>query len=108
MTKALAVDSYLAGDAESVVARVRMGDPAALEILYRAYETPVFNLARRICRTVEDAEDVLQETFFEVYPQHRAVPGRWTALGLGPARGVEQGADAAAEEQVPGDRRVVR
>lgn len=67
MTKALAVDSYLAGDAESVVARVRMGDPAALEILYRAYETPVFNLARRICRTVEDAEDVLQETFFEVY-----------------------------------------
>jgi hypothetical protein len=33
MTKALAVDSYLAGDAESVVARVRVGDPAALEIL---------------------------------------------------------------------------
>ena len=27
---------------------------------------PVYNLARRICRTTEDAEDVLQETFFEV------------------------------------------
>ena len=34
--------------------------------LYRAFEVPVYNLARRICRTTEDAEDVLQETFFEV------------------------------------------
>ena len=34
--------------------------------LYRAFEAPVYNLARRICRTTEDAEDVLQETFFEV------------------------------------------
>ena len=67
MTRALVVDSYLLSDAESVVARVRVGDPAALEILYRAYEVPVFNLARRICRSVEDAEDVLQDTFFEVY-----------------------------------------
>ena len=67
MTRALVVDSYLLSDAESVVARVRVGDPAALEILYRAYEAPVFNLARRICRSVEDAEDVLQDTFFEVY-----------------------------------------
>jgi len=67
MTQALVVDSYLLSDAASVVARVRVGDPAALEILYRAYEAPVFNLARRICHTVEDAEDVLQETFFEVY-----------------------------------------
>ena len=42
------------------------GTPAALETLYRAFEVPVYNLARRICRTTEDAEDVLQETFFEV------------------------------------------
>ena len=42
------------------------GDPAALEALYRAFEVPVYNLARRICRTAEDAEDVLQETFLEV------------------------------------------
>ena len=67
MQRAIAVDSYLLADAQSVVARVRAGDAEALEILYRAYEAPVFNLARRICRTVEDAEDVLQETFFEVY-----------------------------------------
>ena len=60
------MDSYLLPNAETVVARARTGDPAALETLYRAYEVPVYNLARRICRTTEDAEDVLQETFFEV------------------------------------------
>ena len=60
------MDSYLLANAESVVARARAGDEAALEELYRAFEAPVYNLARRICRTAEDAEDVLQETFFEV------------------------------------------
>ena len=60
------MDSYLLADAESVVARARQGDETALEALYRAFVVPVYNLARRICRTTEDAEDVLQETFFEV------------------------------------------
>lgn len=53
-------------DAKALVARAQRGDPVALEALYRAYSTQVYNLARRICRTTEDAEDVLQETFFEV------------------------------------------
>jgi RNA polymerase sigma-70 factor (ECF subfamily) len=66
MSRTLTMDSYLLADAESVVARARRGDEAALEALYRAFEAPVYNLARRICRTTEDAEDVLQETFFEV------------------------------------------
>jgi len=47
-------------------ARAKAGDLEALEALYRAFETPVYNLARRMCRTSEDAEDVLQETFLEV------------------------------------------
>jgi RNA polymerase sigma factor (sigma-70 family) len=66
MSRTLLMDSYLLPNAETVVARARTGDPQALETLYRAYEVPVYNLARRICRTAEDAEDVLQETFFEV------------------------------------------
>jgi RNA polymerase sigma factor (sigma-70 family) len=60
------MDSYLLADAKTVLAQARAGDPAAFEALYRAFETPVYNLCRRICRTAEDAEDVLQETFFEV------------------------------------------
>ena len=66
MTRALLMDSYPIANAESVVARAREGDAAALEALFRAFEVPVYNLARRICRTTEDAEDVVQETFFEV------------------------------------------
>ncbi len=60
------MEPALLTNAESLVARAQSGDEAALEGLYRAFESPVYNLARRICRTTEDAEDVLQETFMEV------------------------------------------
>src|SRR5713226_4891326 len=59
MTVSLAVPDVL-------VARAQAGDEAALEALYRAFETPVYNLIRRILRRPEDAEDVLQETFLEI------------------------------------------
>ena len=59
MTVAFAVPDVL-------VARAQAGDESALEALFRAFETPVYNLARRIMRSPEDAEDVLQETFLEV------------------------------------------
>jgi RNA polymerase sigma factor (sigma-70 family) len=59
-------DLLAIANADVVLARARTGDTHALETLYRAYEGPVYNLARRICRTAEDAEDVLQETFFEL------------------------------------------
>lgn len=51
---------------EALIVRAREGDLDALEGLFRAFEVPVYNLARRMCRTAEDAEDVLQETFLEV------------------------------------------
>jgi RNA polymerase sigma factor (sigma-70 family) len=66
MTRTLLMDSSLLANAENVVSRARTGDTEALGELFRAFEVPVYNLARRICRTTEDAEDVLQETFFEV------------------------------------------
>jgi RNA polymerase sigma-70 factor (ECF subfamily) len=59
-------DLLALANADIVLARAKTGDTEALEILFRAYEGPVYNLARRICRTAEDAEDVLQETFFEL------------------------------------------
>ena len=61
------MDVFRLADADRVLPRVKAGDPAAQEAVYRAFETPVYNLARRICRTTEDAEDVLQETFLEVF-----------------------------------------
>ena len=60
------MDPSFVANADAVLARARTGDAAALEALFRAFEGPVYNLARRICRTTEDAEDVVQETFFEV------------------------------------------
>src|SRR6266508_3097603 len=68
MTVALTVSDVL-------VARAQAGDETALEALYRAFETPVYNLARRMLRNAEDAEDVLQETFLEVVKSIRTYRG---------------------------------
>lgn len=51
---------------ELAIRRAKAGDLAALERIYRAYHGTVYSLARRICRTAEEAEEVLQETFLEV------------------------------------------
>ncbi len=59
-------DTIPLAEARSLIARARAGDESALEQLYRAYEGSVYNLARRLTKTAEDAEDVLQETFLEV------------------------------------------
>ena len=61
------MDAYRLADAEAVLPRLRAGDPEAQEALFRDFEAPVYSLARRICRTTEDAEDVVQETFIEVF-----------------------------------------
>jgi RNA polymerase sigma factor (sigma-70 family) len=58
-----------------VVTRAKSGDLEALEALYRAFETPVYNLALRMLRRSEDAEDVLQETFLEVVRSIRQYRG---------------------------------
>lgn len=81
MTKAMTMDAMSLPDADAVVARAQRGDPVALEALYRAYSTPVYNLARRICRTTEDAEDVLQETFYEVCRSIRNYRGDGSVWG---------------------------
>jgi RNA polymerase sigma-70 factor (ECF subfamily) len=60
------MDTTSLPNAETMIARAKKGDPVALEQLYHAYSGPAYNLVRRICRTTEDAEDALQETFFEV------------------------------------------
>lgn len=64
-----------------LVARAKAGDEEAFEALYRAFETPVYNLVRRILRTPEDAEDVLQDTFLEVMRSIKSYRGDGTLWG---------------------------
>jgi RNA polymerase sigma-70 factor (ECF subfamily) len=65
--RAEVVQSFRLAYEETLIPRAKRGDPEAQEALYRAFESPVYGLARRICRTREDAEDVVQETFLEVF-----------------------------------------
>jgi RNA polymerase sigma-70 factor (ECF subfamily) len=57
------------------IQRAKTGDLSALEGVYRAYQGMVYTMARRICQTAEDAEDVLQETFVEVCRSIRGFRG---------------------------------
>ena len=59
-------DTIPLAEARSLVARAKAGDLDALEQVYRAHERGVYTLARRLTKTAEDAEDVVQETFLEV------------------------------------------
>ncbi len=66
---------------EITVARARAGDEAALEALFRRFETPVYTLARRLTGSAHDAEDVLQETFLEVVRSIRRFRGDGSLAG---------------------------
>ena len=50
-----------------VVERVRNGDSTAFSDLYALYKIPVYNLCLRLTRHVQDAEDLTQEVFLQVY-----------------------------------------
>jgi RNA polymerase sigma factor (sigma-70 family) len=62
-------------DDDLLIARARKGDEAAMEALYRTYEIPVYNLGRRLLSRPEEAEEVLQETFLEVFRNFRRYRG---------------------------------
>ncbi len=69
------------GIQDSVLALARRGDLEAFEQLFRAYERPVYNLARRVLGVDEDAEEVLQETFLEVHESLSRFRGEGTLWG---------------------------
>lgn len=50
-------------DEHALIEASRAGDPAALDELVRSHQARVYNFALRMCRNVEDAKDILQETF---------------------------------------------
>src|SRR5512132_6027 len=51
------------------IARARTGDPEAFRELVERHSRAVFRVAYRITGRVEDAEDVVQETFLKAYRQ---------------------------------------
>ncbi len=51
---------------DALLARMRQGEHAAFEQIYRWFERPVFTLALRICGEREAAADVLQDTMLKV------------------------------------------
>jgi len=51
---------------ESLVARMRGGDPEALTALVARYQRPLYNLAYRVLGNAEDAADVTQDVFLKV------------------------------------------
>lgn len=50
-----------------LVARVKTGDLAAFEKLMRQYERQVFRISLQITQNREDAEDIVQDTFFKAF-----------------------------------------
>jgi len=48
---------------QDLIAASKDGDPAALDALVREHQGRVYAFAMRMCRNVEDAKDILQETF---------------------------------------------
>jgi RNA polymerase sigma-70 factor (ECF subfamily) len=51
----------------AIVARIRAGDAAAYELVFRAYRTALVRLAARILSSPDAAGDVVQEVFLKVW-----------------------------------------
>ncbi len=54
-------------DDHALIEASQAGDPAAVEELVRTHQTRMYNFAMRMCRNVEDAKDILQETFLGMF-----------------------------------------
>jgi RNA polymerase sigma-70 factor (ECF subfamily) len=52
---------------EFVLHRIAAGDPGAVRECMSAYSDLVWSIARRLCASVTDAEDAVQEAFIEVW-----------------------------------------
>lgn len=61
-----------ADDEAGLVAKAKAGDRDAFGELVRRYQKRVYRVARRMCRTDEDAWDVTQDTFIRAM---KAMPG---------------------------------
>ena len=63
-------------DESILVEKAKSGDRTALSQLVNTYSGRIYNLALRILRNKEDAEDILQETFMTVVEKLHTFDGR--------------------------------
>jgi RNA polymerase sigma-70 factor (ECF subfamily) len=67
-----------AGQERALVDSCRSGDPAAFARLVRLHEAMVFSLSARLLGDTEEARDIAQEVFLQVYRQLGRFEGRST------------------------------
>ena len=53
----------IAQEDDAFLIAAKHGDSAAFEVLCKQYASTIFHIARRMMRSKEDAEDVVQESF---------------------------------------------
>lgn len=73
ITKQVGIQSY--SDME-LIEQFQKGSEAAFEEIVRRYETKAYNLAMRLTRNQEDAEEVLQDVFVTVYRKVAGFEGK--------------------------------
>ena len=56
---------------EELMTLCREGEDAALEVLFRRFQHPIYNFSLRFLRDPARADDVLQETFLRLYSSRR-------------------------------------
>jgi RNA polymerase sigma-70 factor, ECF subfamily len=70
-------------DDQSLLDRIVRGDERALEAFYERFAPRAFGVARRVLRNDSEAEEIVQDTFVEIwqsatrYDPRRAAPERW-------------------------------
>ncbi len=73
-------------ESQRVLTRVALGDPSALERLYALYASKLLGVILSVVKNRPDAEEVLQETFLDVwsranrYDAQRASVGTWLTI----------------------------
>ena len=72
------IDSISRNGDISLVAAAKNGNRKAFEILVKRHQQRIFFVARRITRTREDAEDVVQQSFQKAFTHLAKFEGRST------------------------------
>jgi RNA polymerase sigma-70 factor (ECF subfamily) len=66
-----------------LIERIRGGEQAALDLLYRRYSSPVYSLVWKVLQNAEETEDVALDVFWQVWRQAerydpaRGAPPAW-------------------------------